>query len=225
VTFEAFQGRDALADAATGLLAGELRQPGPQNLIVTGGSSPGPVYDRLSALDLGWERITVTLSDERWVGPTSPASNETLVRTRLMKGRAAAARFAPLKDDSASPRDNAAALEPAIIALAPFAATLLGMGEDGHIGSLFPGKAAAEDLDPNGARWVVGVPVAGLAPFVPRVSLTLRALLAARLVVVLITGEAKRAVVERVMAEAAYSPPVASLLRQGRVPVRVLWAP
>lgn len=221
---EIFPDRAAQAAACAAAIAGALPKDGPASLVVTGGSSPGPTYDRLSALDLDWGRITVALSDDRWVAPTSADSNARLVRERLLVGRAAAARFVPMTGRGGSPDEDARLAEPVISALAPFAAVLLGMGEDGHIASLFPG-------DPNlatalaGGRLVIGVAVAGLAPYVPRVSLTLAALLSGGGVLLLIAGEAKRALVERVGAEPAYDPPVAALLRQRRVPVRVLWAP
>ena len=99
------------------------------------------------------------------------------------------------------------------------------MGADGHIASLFPGAPGlAADLDPAGERYCIGVDQAGLDPRVPRISLTARALMESALIVVLITGEEKRALVERIGREPDYAPPVATILRQSRTPVRVLWA-
>jgi 6-phosphogluconolactonase len=221
-----FSDSGALADAAAALLAEALAGAAPRSLVITGGRSPGAVYDRLAGLDLAWSAVTVTLSDDRWVDPASPLSNEGLARERLLTGRASAARFLPLKGEGDTPEADARAAEPWLSALAPFSAVLLGMGEDGHIASLFPGDPdRLSRLDPDGARWCVGVAEAGLEPFVPRISLTVRALLDSRLVVLLITGEAKRALIERVRADPVYDPPVAAILRQTRAPVRVLWAP
>jgi 6-phosphogluconolactonase len=102
---------------------------------------------------------------------------------------------------------------------------LIGMGEDGHIASLFPGDPdLPATLDPDGPRWVVGVAEAGLAPYVPRISLTLRTLIDSRLILLLVKGAAKRALIERVLAEPSFASPVASLLRQTRAPVRVIWS-
>lgn len=223
---ERFDDRGAQAEAAAEILAGALAGGGPRVLIVTGGTSPGPVYDRLSERDLGWADVTVTLTDDRWVDAASPQSNARLVRERLLRGCAAAARFLPLVASGASPEDDALAAEPRLAALPPAAAVLLGMGEDGHIASLFPADPdLAARLDPEGGRLCVGVPTAGLAPFVPRVSLTVRALLRSKLIVLIVAGEAKRALIERVLADPAFDPPVAAILRQSRAPVRVLWAP
>jgi 6-phosphogluconolactonase len=160
------------------------------------------------------------------VDPDSPDSNERLVRTRLLVGKAARARFLPLMGSGETPQADAHAAEAPLRYALPSVATLLGMGDDGHIASLFPRDPdLASRLDPDGARLCVGVPVSGLAPFVPRISLTLGALLATRLVVLLITGEKKRALVEAAGPDQASSVPVAALLNQRRVPVRVLWAP
>jgi 6-phosphogluconolactonase len=99
------------------------------------------------------------------------------------------------------------------------------MGEDGHVASLFPGDPdLAARLDPCGRRLCVAAP-AGLPPYAPRISLTVRALLDTRLVLLLITGHAKRALIERVLNDPACSPPAAAILRQDRAPARVLWAP
>jgi 6-phosphogluconolactonase len=221
-----FSDRDAAAEAAAAILAEAMRPPERRRIVVTGGSTPGPAYDRLSALDLDWSETTVILSDERWVGVDSPLSNEGLVRRRLLTGAASAARLLPLKGAGETPEADAHAAEGALRALAPWSAVLLGMGDDGHIASLFPGDPdLAARLDPDGARLCVAVPISGLEPFVPRISLTLRALLETPLVVLLISGEAKRAVVERVSADAGYAPPVGALLRQTRARVSVLWAP
>ena len=223
---EAFPSAEAAASAAADAIAARLAPPGRKSLVVTGGHSPGPVYDRLAQTDLHWSRVAVTLSDERFVDPTSPDSNERLVRERLLQGRAAAAAFTPLKGDGPTPDDDARAAEPSVAALAPFDAALLGMGEDGHIASLFPGAPRrAEALDPDGERFVTGVERAGLAPYVPRISLTGRALFAAGLILLLVNGEAKKALIERTRAEPAFAPPVAALLRQTRAPVRILWSP
>lgn len=219
VGIEFWTDRDALAEGAALMVAQALSRPGAVSFAATGGSTPGATYRRLSAMDIGWNRVTVTLTDDRWVDPTAAESNERLVREQLLVGPAAAARFLPLKGNGSTPESDARSAEPSLAALRPFDVVLLGMGEDGHIASLFPDHPA-----PAPRRLCVGVPMSGLAPYLPRVTLTLGALLNARLIVVQVCGEAKRALIERVLATPGFEPPIAGVLRQDRTPVRVLWS-
>jgi 6-phosphogluconolactonase len=223
-----FETRDALSDAAGVLVAGTLSTAiaakGRATAVLTGGSTPGPIYDRLSAAALDWRKVTLTLSDERWVPAGHPDSNETLVRATLHRGLAAPAYFIPLKYDAPDVETGAKVAELAVDEVFPTDLTLLGMGADGHIASLFPGDDAGTSLDPNGPL-VVPVALSPTEPRVPRISLSLRALLDTAQIVILVTGEAKRILIERVLTEADYAPPVAAVLRQTKVPVRILWAP
>ena len=110
-------------------------------------------------------------------------------------------------------------------ALLPSRAVLLGMGADGHFNSLFPTDPdLAARLDPEGERLVVGIAMSSEKPYVPRISLTARALLETGLIVVFITGAEKRTLAERVLNEPTFSPPIATILRQDNVAVRVFWA-
>ncbi len=99
---EDFPTRDDLADAAALAVVEALAASGPRTLVAAGGSTPGPVYDRLARQDLAWDQVTVTLTDERWVDPGSDQSNEGLIRRRLMVEKAADARFLPLKGAGAT---------------------------------------------------------------------------------------------------------------------------
>jgi 6-phosphogluconolactonase len=226
LNLETFPSAEAAASAAAEAIAARLAPPGPRRMVVTGGRTPGPAYDRLARTDLDWPRIALTLSDERFVSPDSPQSNERLVRERLLQGHAAGARFVPLKGPGPTPQDDAARAESAIRDLLPFDVALLGMGEDGHFASLFPGAPdLAAALDPKGEHLAVGVAEAGVAPYVPRISLTVRPLFDAGLILLLVSGPAKRKLLERVQADPAFAPPVAALLRYAKAPVRILWSP
>ena len=226
MSLETFPSTEAAAQAAADAIVARLTPPGPKHLMVTGGRSPGPVYDRLSKIDLDWSRITVTLSDDRFVGADSPDSNERLVRERLLQHRAATATLVPIKGEGPTPAADAKAVGPAIRDLTPFDVTLLGMGDDGHIASLFPSTPdVAALLDPSCEHYAVGVEVPGRAPYVPRISLTGRALLDSKLILLLTNGEARKALLERVLTDPAFAPPVSALIRQTRAPVRLLWSP
>jgi 6-phosphogluconolactonase len=225
IMIETFPSQDILAEAASATLAKALGDSPSRTLVVTGGHTPGPTYDRLSQAPLPWRDLTVTLTDERFVDPSSDKSNARLVRERLLVGPAAAARFVPLRARGATPADDAASAEPRLKALLPSAAVLLGMGEDGHIASLFPGTPElASGLDLKATTLVLPIADPGESPFVDRISLSAHALTETGLIVVLITGAEKRGVIERIFAEPDYSPPAATILRQTMAPVRILWA-
>lgn len=213
---ETFVSSDAQADAAARAVEQQLIEGlsdrGRASLVGTGGSSPGPVYDRLSRADLDWAHVAVTLSDERHVDANSPNSNARLVRERLLVDRAAAAQFLPLTDYA----------EHVMRKLMPFDAVILGMGPDGHIASLIPGSPVlAQGMDPDGQALTAESPQGFGAPPVARITLTLSALLQSRAIFLLIAGEAKRQVVEQARGGADY--PVRAILNQDRVPARIFW--
>ncbi|MGZ6016513.1 MAG: 6-phosphogluconolactonase [Phenylobacterium sp.] len=225
---EAFEDGASLAEAGAALiteqLAAALRNGARARLVATGGSTPAPTYRRLAQAQIDWSRVDVTLSDERWVPPTSPDSNERLVRETLLQGPAAAAAFTPLWSPSPDLNTTALAAEAGLRPLLPFDLVLLGMGEDGHIASLFPASPVlAQGRDPDGERLCIGAPAGAPAPSQPRISLTVRALLQTRLVLLLVTGEAKRRVIDAALG--GEDLPVRSVLAQDRAPVRILWAP
>jgi 6-phosphogluconolactonase len=206
----------ALADAAASAIEAQLSEGladrGRASLVVAGGRSPGPIYDRLSQADLDWAHVAVTLSDERQVDADSPNSNARLLRERLFVGPAAKAQFLPLTDYA----------EGVLRKLMPFDAVMLGMGEDGHVASLIPGSPVmAHAMDPDGPALTAESPRGFGSPPVARITLTLAALLQSRAIFLLIAGEAKRQVIER--AEAGEDLPVRAILSQDRVPVRVFW--
>lgn len=223
---ETFPDTGTLARAAAEILGAALERglgEGRARLMVTGGSSPVACYDELRNWPIDWSCVDVTLTDDRFVPPSSEDSNEGLVRLHLLKGAAAKARFTPLWSDAASPEEAAARAEPAIRALGQFDAVLLGVGPDGHICSLFPNSPElAEGLDPNARHWVIGVPKAGQPPYVPRISLTLPAILNAKLVVILVSGATKKQPIEAALGGADL--PVRAVLDQDSTPVRILWA-
>lgn len=227
---EIFDSAGAAAEAASAAILERLRAAlidrGAGHLCVTGGRTPGPVYDRLCDGAIDWSHVQVTLSDERWVDETSPDSNARLVRERLLKGRAAEASFVSLRGDDADPEHGAWAADLRVAPLIPFDAVLLGMGEDGHFASLFPGNPVLEQgLDPAGARLVLHAPTTptgaptGPAPPQDRVSLTLHALMTAGTILVLISGPAKRAVLEQ-----DGDLPIHHLIRAYQGELRLLWS-
>ena len=212
----------AAADRLSEALNDGLTERGEASLAVAGGSTPGDIYRRLSTRPLEWGRISVTLTDERWADADSPESNARLVRETLLQDQAARARFIPLKDErSPTPVSAALAAETVLQPLQPLDAVLLGMGEDGHFASLFPGSPAlAEGLDPRSERLVVAAPAGSPGPPQPRLSLTLASISEARVVLLVVRGQRKLEVL-RGAREAGL--PVAALL-DSTAPTTVLWA-
>ena len=182
-----------LADWTANHLREAIAARGAALLIVSGGKSPARFFELLSNVDLDWPRVSITLADERRVADDSPRSNARLVRERLLQNRAQAASFTPLADVRL-PEDRELAAASARIANLPTPAdvVVLGMGDDGHTASWFPGaEGLAEAMDP-GARQLVAPIVAADAPE-PRLTLTGRVLLRARAIALEIEGENKLA--------------------------------
>lgn len=214
----------ALAASVAGTLDGALRRTGRAGLVVSGGRTPEPLFARLGMRRLDWSGVWVTLADERWVPADDPASNEALVRTAFLTGPAADARFVPLHTGDAAPEAGEAACARRLAAMPqPFDLVLLGMGEDGHTASLFPGSPdLRRALDDPGPCVAVRAPGPGPA----RMTLTLQTLLDTRRVAILATGEAKRAVLDAALGPGPVEEmPIRAVLRQDRVPVEIFWAP
>lgn len=210
----------AMADAMADRLRAAVAERGRAGLAVSGGRTPRLVLPLLALADLAWDRVTVTLTDERWVAPEHPDSNEGLARRLLLTGPAAAARFLGFHTGDSTAAAGQPAVERQLAALPlPLDTVFLGMGEDGHMASLFPG----------GPELVTGgLCVPSRAPLPPRerLSLTVQALLSARHATLLVDGTAKRAAYEKALAQPLpedlrQAAPIALLLHQRRMPVDV----
>lgn len=192
-------GDEAIADWLRDRLAGALgAAAGDVVITVPGGSTPFPIFARLAAEQLDWSRIVVWPGDDRMVLEDNPASNVGRIRAAL---EPVGARIVALTEDARPPH---------------FALAWLGMGEDGHIASLFPNTDPSPS-DPVKVRRITPDPLPPEAPY-DRVSLTIPALLDSDALLFVIRGAEKRALFEAA-ARGENDLPVARLLQAARQPV------
>ena len=188
------QAIDAAAEKLEQILKQSLALRGRASLGVCGGRTAAALFPTLSQRLLDWTNVHIFLVDERWVPIDNDDSNEKLVRSLLLQSHAAAARFCGLKTKHTTAKNALSEVEQRLVDLGvPFDVVFLGMGDDGHIASLFPGGRENQER----AR-LVTASTALIQP-VERISLSPGALAQARHVVLPIIGAAKRAVLNRAL--------------------------
>jgi 6-phosphogluconolactonase len=220
-----FADKQQLASALAEAVAQDLRTAvaarGRASLAVSGGTTPALFFRTLAGrTDVDWDKVTVTLVDERWVDESSERSNARLVKANLLQGPAAAAMFVPLYRGGAEP--NIAATNAALEAVPmPLDLVHLGMGNDGHTASFFPGgDNLHEALTVEGPAVSMTAPGAGE----PRVTLVLRRLLEARALYLHIEGEGKVETLRQAEAEGPIEAmPVRAILRATQTPLTIYW--
>lgn len=219
----------AIAAHVAGALRAAIAARGQASLAVSGGKSPIPMFEALREQDLDWSKVGIVLVDERIVPRDHEASNTALVTRHLLQGKAAVARFWPFFRELA-PQFNAEVLDALVVDAEeriaglpwPLDIAVLGMGEDAHTASLFPGapgyaRAIATD---ERLAWVVPERAPIPAPHA-RLTFTLHALLASRELLLSIAGASKLAIYERASQEADEALPISLILNQSQTPVSV----
>lgn len=206
----------ACAVRLTNALSEALAADGAAFFAGAGGSTPEPIYRAMAQAPLDWSGVTTTLVDERAVPETSRDSNAALLKRTLLTGPAEAARFIPLFSDQITVDRAALLATHALTGVGrPLDAVLLGMGEDGHIASMFPQNPALKQLLAlNNPPLVLAVhrSRSTAAPQQDRLSINLPWLTGAHHVVLAITGARKREVFEREAASGSLTSPLAQLI-------------
>lgn len=205
---------ELLAMGVANVLAGELKNAllvhDFVSFAVPGGTTPGPVFDLLSAIHLDWDRVHVMLTDERWVPQDHASSNAGLIQKRLLVDRAAAATFIPFYHAGLDAAAGSAQVAQSLASELPLSVLMLGMGADMHTASLFPG---AEGLDA-----AMSDDAALLCPIMPhghdiaRVTLPAHVLQGAMAKHVVIFGAEKRAAIEAAQSLPPAQAPIAAVL-------------
>lgn len=218
---------DELLEATSEALMRGVRKRGTASWAVSGGSTPAPLFEAMSESGLDWENIQVALVDERWVDIDHPRSNEAFMRGALARRAAAEAMYIGMKTRHASPFEAEADVNARYAQIRqPFDSVLLGLGTDGHTASFFPDAEGLETaLDVGGDKTCVALkakPSNVTGDEVLRMSLSAAAIAQASDVVLMITGNEKKAVLERAL-EVDRHLPIARLAEN--VTITVYWAP
>jgi len=206
----------AFADFAATTLRNTLNQKQPAALVVPGGNTPRYYLPALAKCKLPWDQITVTLSDERWVDVTDEQSNEHLVKQYLMGHLPENTRVVGLKTRHDNPFAAVDEIHQRLDKLPlPLNLTVLGLGEDGHIASLFPGM--------NPDLLLTHHCVAVAPPIAPsqRISLSLNILANSENIALVVVGKAKRRLLDQLSKHPNPKLPIVWLLQRTQSPVTI----
>jgi 6-phosphogluconolactonase len=172
------------------LLDEGIKSDGNAVLAVSGGSTPKPLFEKLSGIPIEWEKVTITLVDERWVNNTHKDSNEKLIREYLLQNYAAKVKFIPLKSDDATPFKGVTNCNIELSKLKnSFDVIILGMGTDAHTASFFPKDENLSNALTTNLSCAATVP--SDAPH-KRITLSLNKILKAKNIFLHIEGEFKK---------------------------------
>lgn len=216
----------SLAQNITHKLVQAIDKKGQASLVVSGGRTPIGLFSLLSQQALDWNKVTITLADERWVDITSEDSNENLIHRYLLTGLAAKAKFISLKNDHPTANQGEKQTSEALARIIrPFDVVLLGMGEDGHTASFFPeSKELYTALDMYSKRLCIAITTPN--SIIPRITITLPTLLHSKYIYLHFVGENKYKTYKRAQQGAdVHEMPVRAILDQIITPVEVVWAP
>jgi 6-phosphogluconolactonase len=201
-----------LAHKVSQCLSAAITRQGRATLAVSGGVTPALFFDALSQADMTWEKVSITMVDERQVDEGSARSNARLVKLDLLKNNAARATFVPLFKN------------PHAANVADFDACILGMGSDGHTASFFPGgDTLAKAIDPANTDAIIKMSAPGAGE--PRITFTLSKILRSRHIFLHIEGAEKQSVLQKALGgQDILDMPVRAVLQSNKT-VEIVWCP
>ena len=215
---------DKLSQSIAKNLQDAINKNGSATLIVSGGSTPKPLFEKLRKIEIEWKKVKVGLCDERWVSPSHDDSNEKLVKSNLLQEKASKAEFVGMYIDGINTDVAVKICEAKIKAnLYPFDVLILGMGTDAHTASLFPNNPKLKQgFDPNNKELCIQIKPQDAQH--TRMSLTLQAILSAKHLYLHFEGENKLTVYKKAIEEEdIYTMPIRSILHQDKKAVEVYY--
>ena len=225
-----YEDAEEMAEAVAGdigfIIDSAIDARGAAVIALSGGKTPIPIYAKLAAAKHDWKRVTIVPVDERIVPLGDPLSNVTMIaKAFLPKG----ARVMPIVPNATADYKAAGRSADALMQDLhwPLDLCLLGVGADGHTGSIFPGPDYDEALAGPKERRALGVmpdPMPKDAP-VARVTLSREAMISARALIIAVTGDAKKKVIEDAIKQGPSSKyPIGRVLADAELPVDIHWA-
>ncbi|AXC49599.1 6-phosphogluconolactonase [Paracoccus suum] len=215
---------EGLAASVADTLRAGIAAEGRASLALPGGTTPGLFLEALARQELDWAQVTVFPADERWVPADHPRSNAALIRRHLLRDEAVMAKLIDLYDGEPTPQAAAPGLSAHLAPHLPLTALVVGMGDDLHTASLFPGAPGiVQALSPDAPPLMA---MEGPAPErEPRVSLTLPVLQAAGGAHLLIVGDSKRAALARALSMPEGTDPAEAPILGLLEHLTIHWAP
>ena len=223
IDFLEYNNREDLVSKVAQILASDLSASIQErkNIIfsVPGGSTPGPIFDKLCKFDLDWKRVSIILNDERWVPESSERSNTKLLRERLLIKKAALATYISMYSGALTPEQGIPQLQERIERSLPISVLLFGMGADMHTASLFPGGDNLGEALSDNAPTLIAMRAAGALE--ARITLTAQVLNSAKIKHLVIFGDEKRAAFEKAIDLPKNLAPISAVLPGASIH----WAP
>lgn len=222
-----FQTQTALIDELSKNIIANLENAininGEASLLVSGGSTPKPLFKKLSESDIAWYKVTIALCDERWVPNNHKDSNEKFVKELLLVGFAKEAKFIPMYQEGVNIEDAQQICSDIYKnELFPFDVIILGMGSDGHTASLFPNNIKLEESFNDETKLCIYMEP-DTAPH-KRMSLTKNAILSSNNIYLHFEGEEKQAVYKKVLDGIDKNEmPISSIINQNKKSIEVYY--